>query len=256
MHKPTKTRLARGLFLDRDIQRLRDQLERLNPFLAKRAASASLADFDQGAEVLISEVFGETSAQLEAYEYAKLGEAASLVNLPEEAQEGGVQNRERESLQQRKRVLEACITELETRRAAAARRPSGPKLMSVPRVAEYMSGNVRSIAADASLKEAGRLLQKLKVGSLLVDDNRRYIGIITERDLSRKAIAKGLDPSTTPVKACMSRPIITIEDTEPLTEAVRLMRNNGIRHLAVTEDRTIIGILSISDLLRYYSGIW
>ena len=126
---------------------------------------------------------------------------------------------------------------------------------STPRVSDYMSSDVRSIAADAPLKDAGRLLQKLKVGSLLVDDHRRYIGIITDTDLSRKAVARGLDPTTTPVKSCMSKPVITIEDSEPLTAAVKLMRDHGVRHLAVTEDETIIGILSLSDLLRYYSGI-
>jgi CBS domain-containing protein len=116
-----------------------------------------------------------------------------------------------------------------------------------------MSPDVRSIAAGASLRDAGRLLQKFKVGSLLVDDSRQYVGIITERDLTRRAVAKGLDPTTTPVKACMSKPILSIEDTEPLSAAMELMRESGVRHLAVTEDETIIGILSVSDLLRYFS---
>jgi CBS domain-containing protein len=53
----------------------------------------------------------------------------------------------------------------------------------------------------------------------------------------------------------MSRPIISVEDNQPLSDAVKLMKNKGIRHLAVTQDNTIIGILSVSDLLRYYSGI-
>ena len=125
---------------------------------------------------------------------------------------------------------------------------------AVVRVSDYMSTDVRSTAASASLRDAGKLLQKFKVGSLLVDDSRRYVGIITERDLTRRAVARGLDPTTTPVKACMSKPILSIEDTEPLSVAMELMRAKGVRHLAVTEDETIIGILSVSDLLRYYSN--
>ena len=127
-------------------------------------------------------------------------------------------------------------------------------MKNAPKVSDYMSEEIRSIHLEASLKEAGKLLQRHKVGSLLVDDGRRYLGIITDTDLSRKAVAQGLD-ATLPVKRCMSKPIISIEDNQPLVDAVKLMKSKGIRHLAVTQDNTIIGILSVSDLLRYYSGI-
>src|SRR6476660_3421328 len=194
MHKRTTTRMERGLFVDRNIDRINDLLTRFKPFLSRRANLMKLTDFDAAAEQTLGEIFGEASDLLEAYEYAKVGEAAGLVNLPEEAQENGAQDIERESLQQRKRV------------------------------AEYMSPEVRSIAATATIKDAGRLLQKLKVGSLLVDDDRRYIGIITDTDLSRKAVARGLDPNSTPVKACMSRPVLTIEDDEAMESAVKMMK--------------------------------
>ncbi len=128
-------------------------------------------------------------------------------------------------------------------------------MKNVPKVADFMSGEIRSIHLEATIKEAGQLLQKYKVGSLLVDDGKRYVGIITDTDMSRKAVAQGVDPITTPVKRCMSRPIISVEDNQPLSDAVKLMKSKGIRHLAVTQDNTIIGILSVSDLLRYYSGI-
>jgi CBS domain-containing protein len=246
MQKPTKTRLVRGLFVERDIERLQQQLARFQAYLSRRQPAASLSDFDAATERLISRVFGETSEMLEAYEYAKLGEASSIVNLQEEAQEGGARDVERESLQQRKRVLESCIRELETLRT--------PK-NTQKQVADYMSDTIRSVHMDASLKEAGRLLQKWKVGSLLVDDGLRYIGIITDTDLSRKGVARGLDPSSTPAKSCMTKPVVSIEDTEPITAAVALMKAKGIRHLAVTEDGTIIGILSISDILRYYADL-
>ena len=124
----------------------------------------------------------------------------------------------------------------------------------VTTVAEYMAPDVRSIHVDKSLKDVCRMFRKWNVGSLLVDDGRRYIGIITERDLCRKAVAQEFDPAVTPAKACMSKPVISIEDDEPIVEAVKLMRSKGIRHIAVTEDNTIIGMFSVSDLLRYYSG--
>ena len=126
---------------------------------------------------------------------------------------------------------------------------------NIPKVSDYMSEEIRSIHLEASLKEAGKLLHLYQIGALLVDDDKRYVGIITDSDLSRKAVAQGLDPSTTQIKQCMSKTIFSIEDDEPLIEAVKLMKNKRIRHLVVTEDNTIIGILSVSDLLRYYSGV-
>ena len=252
MAQVAKTRLSRGLFLDRDIEQFREQLSRFRPFLSKTPPS-SVAEFDQTAERLISQVFGESSDLLEAYEYAQLGEAASLVNLPEEAQEPGAQDTDRESLQQRKRVLESCISELEARRAEGFRKRR--LNLAAPHVSDFMEADIHSLNQDAMLKEAGRLLKKHRIGSLLVDDDKRYVGILTEADICRKAVAQGLDPATTPVKACMSKPIISIEGDQPILEAVQLMKAEGMRHVAVTEDNTIVGILSVSDLVRYYSGV-
>jgi CBS domain-containing protein len=251
MQKGASRRPARRLFVERDIQRLQQQLAAFRPFLSRRRSAASLEEFDAASERLISRIFGESSDLLEAYHYAKLGEAGSLINLPEEAQESGVQDTERESLQQRKQVLESCVSELETLRAEGNRRTP----LAGARVADYMSTDVRSVHKDATLKEAGRLLSKWRVGSLLVDDNCRYIGIITDTDLSRKAVARGLDPNETVVRICMSKPVLTIEDSEPLAAAIALMKQKGVRHLAVTEDRTIIGILSVSDVLRAYAEL-
>jgi CBS domain-containing protein len=122
-------------------------------------------------------------------------------------------------------------------------------------VAEYMTQEVRSVRWDATLKDAGKLLHKYKIGLLFVDDDKRYVGVISESGLSRNAVAKGLDPNTTLVKSVMSRKIVSIEDNEPIIEAVKLMKEHGIRHLAVTENETVVGIISISDVVRYYSGV-
>lgn len=246
MQQRTNTRLTRGLFLDRDIGRLRHQIAQFQPFLSRKKPSLSLTDFDAASERLISRVFGEASELLEAYEYAKLGEAGGLVNLPEEAQESGARDIDRESLQQRKRVLECCISTLQSIRQSR---------VTTGRVADYMSREVRSVGLDATLKEAAKLLKKWTVGSLLVDDGRRYIGILTDTDLSRKGTARGLDPSVTTVNVCMSKPIVSIEDSEPMPAAVALMKQSGIRHLGVTINGTIMGVLSVADVLRYYADL-
>lgn len=256
MRKPPVANTRRRLFVERDIERLRGQLAKFQPLLSRRKHRLSLEEFDAAAERLLGRVFGDTSELLETYAYAKLGEAAGLVNVPEEAQESGAHDVERESLHQRKQVLESAIAELvEARSGVASRGAGGGSPLAGARVADYMSTDVRSVHKDASLKEAGRLLSKWKVGSLLVDDHRRYIGIITDTDLSRKGVGRGLDPNKTPVEACMSKPVLSIEDSEPLVTAIALMKAKGVRHLATTEDATIIGVLSVSDVLRAYSDL-
>nr|MBI3612584.1 CBS domain-containing protein [Nitrospirota bacterium] len=254
MPKRSSERPGRRLFVERDIERLREQLAKFQPFLSRRKHRLSLEEFDAAAERLLGRIFGETSELLETYAYAKLGEAAGLVNVPEEAQESGAHDVQRESLHQRKQVLESAIAELEGQKSGPVSAAGGGPLAGA-KVSDYMSTDVRSIHKDASLKEAGRLLSKWKVGSLLVDDSRRYIGIITDTDLSRKGVGRGLNPNETPVEACMSKPVLSIEDSEPLSQAIALMKANGVRHLATTEDATIIGVLSVSDILRAYSDL-
>lgn len=251
MPKRSKATSTGGPTLDRQIEQFQDIIRSFPALLSRRRASGMLDEFDEEAEELIGQVFGVLSNEIEAYHYAKLGETALL---PEEAQESGAHDTERESLHQRKQVLESCLAQLTLRRATRGfdRGKRGSDQLNGKKVADFMCPDVRSVHRSASIKEAGRLLQKWKVGSLLVDDGSRYIGIITDTDLSRKAVAKGLDPNSTTVMSCMTKPVVTIEDSENLSEAASLMKKNSIRHLPVTEDGTIIGVLSVADLLRAY----
>lgn len=249
-----KPRSGRGVLLDRNIERLKKQLAYFDALVSRGATDTVLAEFDGATERLIGAVFGEVADRLDAYEFARHGEAENILNLSDDAQEDGTLDVERESLRQRRRVLESCIWDLEARRMASVH-GSLSVSKDAPRVSNYMSENVRSIHMDATLKEAGKLLQKYKIGLLFVDDDKRYVGVITESGLSRNAVARGLDPTTTLVKSCMNRKIISIEDDEPIIDAVKLMKEHAIRHLAVTKDNTVIGIISVSDILRYYSGV-
>jgi CBS domain-containing protein len=249
---PTRRRLS----LDRNIDRMREQLTQLASYMGKGRATRSLEEFDLETERLISDILGETSELLEAYEYAQLGEAAGLVNMTDEAPESAGLDGQRQSLFQRNRVLESCIAELEARRAAEAKtRKPGAQALIGPQVAEHMSPEVRAIHQDASLREAASFMQKWKTGSLLVTDSRAYIGFITDSALARDVVANGLDPNQTPVKRCMRKPLVAIEGSQHLIEAVRLMKEAATRHVAVTQDGEVIGVISVSNILRYYSGV-
>ena len=121
-------------------------------------------------------------------------------------------------------------------------------------VSELMSRQIQAVAADASLREASRLMEKFNVGSLLVLKGDEYIGILTDTDLARKGLAKGIDPEKDRVQSLMSSPIISIDCQRLVEEARALMKNKGIRHLAVTEEGKIVGIISLGDLIRYYAA--
>jgi CBS domain-containing protein len=246
----------RRLSLDRNIERLREQLAQLRCYFDRSKATRSLEEFDLETERLISDILGESSDLLAAYEYAQVGEAAGLVNMTEEAPESIGLDAERQTLLQRARVLESCIAELEARRAAGTKgQKRNIRLFIGPQVAEHLSPDIRTVQQDATLREAGHLMEKWKTGSLLVTDNESYVGFITDSILAREVVAKGLDPFRTTVHASMRTPLIAIEGHRPLIDAVRMMKEHATRHLAVTQDGDIIGVISVSNLLRYYSGV-
>ncbi len=238
---------------DHDITQFRQQLGILKTFLMG-SATISIEEFDLSTEDLIANVFGRASANLEIYEYAQLGEAGGLVNVTGEAPEGANLDENRESLRQRQRVLESCISDLEARRAQAAAGQKAKKT-SGPKVADFMSSTIRSVSQDATLKEAAKLLQEWKIGSLLVEGDHETVGSITETELTREVIANGVDPNTTTVKTCMREPIVSLESSDSVVDVVRLMKEKATRHVCVTESGKIVGLISVSDILRYYSGV-
>jgi signal-transduction protein with cAMP-binding, CBS, and nucleotidyltransferase domain len=121
-------------------------------------------------------------------------------------------------------------------------------------LAVMMSREIRTIGPEATLTEVARVMQTMRVGALLVQERGAYVGVVSETDLVRKAMAQGLDPAQTTVPAIMSSPVITIEIDRSAHEASDLMAEKGIRHLAVTQDGAVVGIISVRDLLRYFKN--
>ena len=175
--------------------------------------------------------------------------------MTDEAPKGTGMDSDRQSLLQRGRVLESCAAELKARRSAGPKKSKIGRTLIGPQIAEHMSSEVRSLSEGDSLRKAGQLMLQWKPGSLLVTDRQSYVGVITDSLLAREVVAKGLDPNTTVVKTCMRTPVATIECDRPIIDAVRMMKERATRHLAVTQDGQIIGVISVSNILRYYSGV-
>ncbi len=119
-------------------------------------------------------------------------------------------------------------------------------------VGEYMSSPVLRIDSEASVQEAAILMEKSHVGSLIIEKHGDDVGILTEKELTQKVLAKGVDPEKLKVSEVMS-PVQSMDRYMPIEEANQYMHKNRIRHLAITDDDKIVGMLSVKDLVAYYS---
>jgi len=125
-----------------------------------------------------------------------------------------------------------------------------------PTISEYMARNVKTISVDATLKELSQSFIDQGVSALLVTDGDDYVGIVSDKRLAREGVAKGLNMETTTVRAIMRSEMLLIESDQPVREAQAMMKTNGVRHLVVTEAGKIVGIVTISDLIRYFTDFF
>jgi signal-transduction protein with cAMP-binding, CBS, and nucleotidyltransferase domain len=121
-------------------------------------------------------------------------------------------------------------------------------------IGDYMVSPVLSVSSDTSTQEAAQLMESKHIGSLLVKDGETFVGIITETDLTRKIVAQGLQDKNPCVREIMTAPLQTIDCHEPIVDANQLMANKRVRHLAVTENDQVVGMLSVRDLIHYYAN--
>ena len=121
-------------------------------------------------------------------------------------------------------------------------------------IGEYMSAPVQSVTGESTIFEVSKMMTERNIGSVLVKNGKEFVGIITERDLTQKVIGMGLDPKTTPVSEIMTSPLITLDSDQPVTDANQFMAKHKIRHLAVTVEGKVSGIISVKDLVAFYAN--
>ena len=109
-----------------------------------------------------------------------------------------------------------------------------------------------STSKDASVFEAAQLMSEKKIGGVLVvSEPYKLVGIVTERDLTTKVIAKNLDPKKTRVEEIMTTNLHTISPKDSPRNALKKMKRLGFRHLPVIDQNRIVGIVSIRDLYSF-----
>lgn len=110
---------------------------------------------------------------------------------------------------------------------------------------------VWSISPEATVFEAIQLMADKNVGALLVTEHNRLVGIISERDYTRKVILKGKASKQTAVREILSDHVIHVSPAQSVEECMRLMTAHRIRHLPVLEGEHILGVVSIGDLVNW-----
>jgi CBS domain-containing protein len=116
-------------------------------------------------------------------------------------------------------------------------------------VRDIMVKDVKVVRPDTSVKEVVATMNKFSIGSIIVVQGDRPVGIITERDILRRLVEPCLAPETLTARYVMTSPIITIGETANIEEAARLMARKKIKKLPVMDNGKLVGIVSYTDIV-------
>ena len=126
-------------------------------------------------------------------------------------------------------------------------------------LAEVMITDLKTIPCEASISDAAKKMRVERIGSLLVertgkllrDQKTQIIGLVSETDIIRNAVAEEKNLYETRVESIITSPMITVETTWPIEEAYDMMKQQGVRYLMVTDSEKVVGLISLRDILVY-----
>ena len=122
-------------------------------------------------------------------------------------------------------------------------------------VAHIMVKDLKTVGPDTTVRSAAKHMNEARLGSLFIKKGQAIVGIVTDTDLLRRALATSKDLNTLMVEEIMTSPVATIEGTRTVSDAHDMMGDLGIRHLGVTKAGEIVGVISVRDLLKYYQRV-
>ena len=118
-------------------------------------------------------------------------------------------------------------------------------------MAHKKASTVWSIGPNAMVLDAIRLMDEKNIGALPVVDNKTLVGVVSERDYTRKIIVKGRSSKDTPVSDIMTKELLTVNPSNSVAECMRIMTEKRVRHLPIVEGTKLVGILSIGDVVNW-----
>ncbi len=122
---------------------------------------------------------------------------------------------------------------------------------TIDAILNQKSGEIFSISPDATVFDAIEMMDNKNVGALLVMEWDRLVGMISERDYTRKVMLRGKRSRETKVAEIMSTNLTVAHPHEPVEECLRLMTDKRIRHLPVLDADKVVGVISIGDLVKW-----
>lgn len=117
-------------------------------------------------------------------------------------------------------------------------------------VRDVMSKNVKTVRPNSTINEVVRKMNKFEIGSIVVANGEKPVGIITERDILRRVLEVTVASEAMKAREVMSSPILTIDSQATAEEAATLMNSKRIKKIPVVEDGKLIGIVTSTDIVR------
>src|SRR5687767_7130286 len=122
---------------------------------------------------------------------------------------------------------------------------------TIDEILHQKRGDLFTISPDATVFDAIELMAEKNIGALLVMSGDRLVGVVSERDYTRKVALKGKSSRDTRVQEIVTTPVIAVSPSHTVEQCMRLMTENRVRHLPVLERDELVGIVSIGDLVNW-----
>jgi len=123
-------------------------------------------------------------------------------------------------------------------------------MKTVNEILQAKSHKLLSISPEATVLDALKLMAEKEIGALVVLEGDKLAGIFSERDYARKVILHGKASKDTPVSEIMTHKVVCVEPDQSVEDCMALMTDQRIRHLPVLEDKRVIGVISIGDVVK------
>ncbi len=127
-------------------------------------------------------------------------------------------------------------------------------MVKIIKIEDWMSKPVKKVTKDLSVRNAIKIMDENNIGVLPIVENEKPIGVITERDILKRVVAKGIDLDKKTVEDIMTKNPVTIEHDASILEATRLMSENGFRRLLVVKGGKLIGVVTAKDVIEVMSA--